>query len=62
MLPIDALSWTHETASGFGLVSAQRKRFDPRARGIMHLTGIATPLAKKRMRAEGWTMLEHQRP
>ena len=62
VLPIDALSWTRETASGFGVVSAQRKRFDPRAHGVMRLTGIATPLAKKRMRAEGWTMLEHQRP
>jgi hypothetical protein len=62
VLPIDALSWTRETASGFGVVSAQRKRFDPKARGTLRITGTATRLAKQRMQAEGWTVLEHQRP
>lgn len=62
VLPIDALSWTRETATGFGVVSAQRKRFDPKARGTLRITGMATRLAKQRMQAEGWTVLEHQRP
>jgi len=62
VLPIDALSWTRETASGFGVVTAQRRRYDPKARGVLRITGMATPLAKKRLKAEGWTVLEHQRP
>jgi hypothetical protein len=62
VLPIDALSWTRETATGFGVVTAQRKRFSPNARGELRITGMATPLAKKRLKADGWTVLEHQRP
>jgi hypothetical protein len=62
VLPIDALSWTRETANGFGVVTAQRRRFDPKARGVLRITGTATPLAKKQLKAEGWTVLEHQRP
>jgi hypothetical protein len=62
VLPIDALSWTRETASGFGVVTAQRRRYDPKARGVLRITGMATPLAKKRLKADGWTVLEHQRP
>jgi hypothetical protein len=62
VLPIDALSWTKETANGFGVVTMQRRRYDPKARGVLRITGMATPLAKRRLRAEGWTVLEHQRP
>jgi hypothetical protein len=62
VLPIDALSWTRETATGFSAVSADRRRFAPKARGQMRLTGTATALAKKELKAQGWTVLEHQRP
>jgi hypothetical protein len=62
VLPIDALSWTRETATGFTAVSNDRKRFVPNARGQMRLTGMATALAKKELKGQGWTVLEHQRP
>jgi hypothetical protein len=62
VLPIDALSWTRETATGFSAVSADRRRFAPKARGQMRLTGMATALAKKELKAQGWAVLEHQRP
>ena len=62
ILPVDALSWTRETATGFGVVTAQRNRYDPNARGVLRITGMATPLAKRRLKAGGWTVLEHQRP
>jgi hypothetical protein len=62
VLPIDALSWTRETANGFGVVTMQRKRYDPKARGELLITGTATRLAKKELKAQGWTVLEHQRP
>jgi hypothetical protein len=62
ILPIDALSWTRETAAGFGQVSADRKRFVPKAHGQLRITGAATALAKRRLKAEGWAVLEHQRP
>jgi hypothetical protein len=62
ILPIDALSWTRETAAGFGQVSAERKRVAPKARGQLRITGMATALAKKELKAQGWAVLEHQRP
>lgn len=62
VLPIDALSWTRETAGGFTAVSNDRRRFVPKSRGQMRLTGTATALAKKNLKAQGWTVLEHQRP
>jgi hypothetical protein len=62
ILPIDALSWTRETAAGFTAVSADRRRFAPKARGQMRITGMATALAKKELKAQGWAVLDHQRP
>jgi hypothetical protein len=62
IVPIDVLSWTRETANGFGAVSADRRRFAPKAHGQFRITGMATALAKKEMGAQGWTVLEHQRP
>jgi hypothetical protein len=62
IVPIDALSWTRETATGFGRVSADRRRIAPKARGVLRITGQATRLAKRRLKAQGWTVKEHQRP
>ena len=61
VLPIDALAWTRETAAGFAGVTAQRRRVAPRARGELRITGTATALAKKQLKAAGWTVLENQR-
>jgi hypothetical protein len=62
LLPIDALSWTRDTAVGFTAVSNERKRIAPKARGELRITGTATAMAKERLAAEGWTVLERQRP
>ena len=62
LAPIDALSWTSETAAGFGSVTAERKRVSPKAHGELRITGQATTLAKRRLQAQGWTVLELQRP
>jgi hypothetical protein len=62
LAPIDALSWTSETAAGFGSVTTERKRISPTARGELRITGQATVLAKRRLQAEGWTVREFQRP
>ncbi len=62
LLPIDALSWTRDTAVGFTAVSNERRRVAPKARGELRITGMATAMAKERLKAQGWTVLEHQRP
>lgn len=62
ILPVDALSWTRETSTGFAAVSSDRRRLAPKARPELRLTGMATALAKAEMKAQGWTVLEHRRP
>jgi hypothetical protein len=62
LLPIDALSWTRDTAVGFTQVSNERKRVAPHARGELRITGTATTMAKERLKAQGWTVLERQKP
>ena len=62
LLPIDALSWTRDTAVGFTQVSNERKRVAPKARGELRITGMATAMAKERLKAQGWTVREHQKP
>lgn len=62
LLPIDALSWTRETATGFTAVSSARRAKAPQARGELRITGMATAMAKERLKAQGWTVLDHQRP
>ena len=48
LLPIDALSWTRETAIGFIAVSNARKAVAPQSRGELRITGMATAMAKGR--------------
>ena len=62
LLPIDALSWTRETEAGFGAVTAERKQVAPKSRGELRVVGMATVLAKKKLKAEGWLVLDHQKP
>ncbi len=62
LLPIDALSWTRDTAIGFTQVSNERRRVAPKARGELRITGMATAMAKERLKEQGWTVLEHQKP
>lgn len=62
LLPIDILSWTSTTSAGFGQVTAERKRAVPKAHGVLRIGGAATRLAKRRLKAEGWAVLEHQHP
>jgi len=62
VLPIDALAWTRETAAGFAGVTDQRRRVAPQAHGELRITGTATALAKKQLKAAGWTVVENERP
>ncbi len=62
ILPIDALSWTRETSVGFTAVSNERRRVAPKARGELRITGMATALAKRELKEQGWAVAEHQHP
>ena len=62
ILPIDALSWTRETATGFTAVTSARKGLAPNTHGELRITGMATAMAKQELKARGWTVLERQKP
>src|SRR6185437_15499602 len=61
ILPIDALSWTRETATGFTAVTSARKGLAPTTHGELRITGMATAMAKQELKARGWTVLERQK-
>ena len=60
--PIDAVSWTQETATRFGSFTTERKALAPKAAGELRITGETTALAKKQLKAEGWSVVEKQKP
>ena len=60
LAPIDALSWTPSVAAGFGDVTAARRHISPKGTGVILLTGRATALAKRKLKAQGWAVLERQ--
>ena len=57
--PIDALSWTRDSAARFGTFTAARKALSAKARGELKITGTATALAKGELKKEGWSVAEH---
>ncbi len=57
--PIDALSWTKESAASLSHMTAAGRRQAPKARGELHITGQATKLARKQMAKAHWTVREH---
>lgn len=62
LMPVDALSWTQGTATGFTNASTDRKRMAPKARAELRITGQATATAKKQMKQLGWAVVENARP
>jgi hypothetical protein len=59
--PIDALAWTAETAPRLTEAFADRKRKGFRS-GELLITGDATSLAERHIKANGWAVLEQRRP
>jgi hypothetical protein len=60
LLPIDALSWTQETAAGFAAVTAARKQAAPKDHGQLRIDGMVTHLAQRELKREGWSVEEHR--
>lgn len=59
--PLDALSWTPETAARLEGFTKARNELVAKSRGEIRITGRATALAKKQLKAMGWTVVENQR-
>lgn len=60
LLPVDVLSWTPETSSGFAAVTDARMHIAPTAHGELRITGQATALAKRKLKQRGWILRERQ--
>jgi hypothetical protein len=59
VMPIDALSWTPDTARALRECAAAARRLGLSRQVELRLTGTATPLAKKELQALGWTVAEN---
>ena len=59
--PLDALSWTAETAARLEEFTKARNELVAKSSGEIRITGQATPLAKKQFKALGWTVIEAPR-
>lgn len=59
--PIDALSWTRDTAGRLESFTKARNELVAKSRGEIRITGRATALAKKQLKALGWTLVENQK-
>ena len=59
--PLDALSWTAETAGRIEAFTRARNELVAKSSGEIRITGQSTPLAKKQFKALGWTVIDNQR-
>jgi hypothetical protein len=57
--PVDALSWTPDTAARFATFTAARRAVSAKAAGEIKITGTATALTKRDLKKEGWSVVEH---
>ncbi|MEW6451726.1 MAG: hypothetical protein AB1490_13810 [Pseudomonadota bacterium] len=61
IMPVDALSWTETTSKALSDAAADAKRRVPNARGELRISGQATALAKQKLKALGWSVVENVR-
>ena len=59
ILPIDALSWTDNTARSMKDIAETAKRSGYAGRAEMKITGTSTPLAKQKLKELGWTVTDN---
>ncbi len=57
--PIDALSWTKDSAATLTRMTAAAKQAAPKRHGEVQITGMATKLATRELKKQGWTVREH---
>ncbi len=59
VMPADAVSWTDDTARALGAATADMRRTLPGAHGELRISGQATSLAKREIKALGWQVVEN---
>jgi len=61
ILPLDALSWTENTARSMKNIVSDARSAGYAGRAEMRITGQATPMAKKALKDLGWTVVDNFR-
>ncbi len=56
VFPIDILSWTENTSATMATFTSAVEANGLNGPKVLHITGTATPLAKKNLKALGWTV------
>ena len=59
ILPVDALSWTDNTARSMKDIAETAKRGGYAGKAEMKITGTSTPLAKQKLKDLGWTVTDN---
>jgi hypothetical protein len=61
MMPVDAVAWTDATSRGWNDSTSDMRRTVKGGSGELRFTGQATNLAKQRLKALGWRLVENVR-
>ena len=61
LLPLDALSWTEATSRAMHDITDSLKRSGRTGKAELRITGQATNLARQKLKALGWTLIENSR-
>jgi hypothetical protein len=59
IMPVDALAWTENSGKSLTAAADDAKRLVPTARPELRITGQATALAKQKLKAMGWNVVEN---
>ena len=62
ILPLDALSWTENTARSMKEIAAAARNNGYAGRAEMRITGTSTALAKQQLKDLGWTITDNFKP
>jgi hypothetical protein len=61
MMPVDAVAWTDATSRGWNDTTSDMRRTGKGGNAELRFTGQATNLAKQRLKALGWRLVENVR-
>jgi hypothetical protein len=59
LVPLDELAWTKEAAGAFSAITEELRRLKVTPGAELHITGRATPMARKMLQSMGWTVIEN---
>lgn len=62
LVPLDELAWTKKAAGAFSAITEELRRLKVAPGAELHISGRATPMARKMLQSMGWTVVENVAP